>query len=221
MTPRLFVTLALTAVVVLAAAPARAQQSGASGGLHVTPLESGFVIAPDIRLTTINDRSATLAGAYGGYEVDRTFFVGAAAYWLANRDDDFKTQYAGGLVRWTVGGHRAVGVSTGAFVGLGSATLSRTYADLFGEPVVAAANTRPGQAGRGTIGVPSRINGASLLRIKDDFVVAEPQVNLLLRLVPWMRLDVGAGYRFVGASNLLERQLRGASGSIALRFGGN
>lgn len=214
--PLAFACLAAT----LLATPARAQQTPSTGGLQVTELENGFVVAPDVRFTTINDRSATLAGAYGGYEMDRTFFIGAAAYWLTNRDDDFKTQYGGGLVKWTFGGHRAVGVSTGAFVGVGSATLSRTYGDVFGVPAGITPNQRMLPNGR-PLTVSSRVTASTPVRIRDEFFVAEPQVNVLWRVAPWMRVDVGGGYRFIGASNLLQDQLRGASGSVALRFGGN
>jgi hypothetical protein len=74
--------------------------------------------------------------------------IGAAGYWLANRDDDFKMQYFGGLARWTLGGDRRLGVS-------------------------------------------------------------------------WLRLDAGVGYRAIGGADLLHEQLRGVSGTIAVRFGGH
>ena len=58
-----------------------------------------------------------------------------------------------------------------------------------------------------------------MLRINGDFVVAEPQLNALWTVTPWLRLDAGAGYRFIGESDLLGRRLRGPSASVA-QFGG-
>jgi len=107
----------------LGVVPANAQPSPAPvGALQIEKIESGFVIAPDAKFTEIDGRFATLAGAYGGWLTDRTLLVGAGAYWLANRDDDFKMQYYGGLVRWTFASRRTLGLSTGGFVGFGNAT---------------------------------------------------------------------------------------------------
>jgi hypothetical protein len=211
----------LALLAVMAPGPARAQQAAAPAGFQVQEFESGFVVAPDVRVTNINDRSATLAGVYGGYQLDRTLLVGGAAYWLTNRDDNFDVHYAGGLARWTFGGHRAVGISTGAFIGVGEATLSRTYGDLFGAPPTTAPLAAFGpRGGRTSLTAARTLSSDTALRVRDDFVVAEPQVNVLWRLTPWLRVDAGAGYRFIGASDLLHEQLRGASGSLAIQLGG-
>lgn len=221
MTARLLTSLAcvfgLTAVF---AAPAHAQQAPATAGLQVSELENGFVVAPDVRFTTVNDRSSTLAGVYGGYELDKTLFIGAAGYWNTNRDRDFELQYGGGVVKWTLLGHNPVSVSIGSLVGVGSATLTRSYGDLFGTPIAVPANVRMGPNGQVvTTSSASRLSASTQLRIHDDFVVAEPQVTVMMRLAPWVRLDVGGGYRFIGSSRYLDDQLKGASGSVAIRFG--
>lgn len=210
------------AVVLLVAGSAYAQDPAAAqtGGLQITELENGFVVAPDVRFTTINDRSTTLAGAYAGYEFDRTFFIGAAGYWNTNRERDFETQYGGGVVKWTVFGRKPVSISAGSLVGVGSATLTRPYGDLFGAPVTIPANVRMGTNGRVTTATPaSRITASTPVRISDDFVLAEPQITVALRLARWARLDVGGGYRFVGSSDYLKDQLKGGSASIAIRLG--
>jgi hypothetical protein len=116
----------------VAGAQSAAPAAPAAGPLRIEPVDNGFVVAPDARFTSVNGRFATLGGVYGGWLTDRTLLVGAGAYWLANRDDGFKMQYFGGLGRWTIGGHRRLGVSAGALVGLGDATLSKTYGELFG-----------------------------------------------------------------------------------------
>jgi len=205
--------------VALFPALASAQQpapASASGPLRVETIDSGFVVAPEARFGEINGELATLAGAYGGWVTDHKLLIGGAGYWLANRDDDFKMQYFGGLARWTLGGERRIGVSFGALAGFGDATLARSYGDLLGER-----NVAPGRDGhsvmRGRSG--SAITSATPIRVKDTFFIAEPQVNAAWRLTRWMRLDAGVGYRAIGGAELLQDQLRGVSGSIGLRFG--
>jgi hypothetical protein len=211
----LVVVMTLTAALV--PATVGAQQPAPATGLQISEVQSGFVIAPDARFTEVNDKPATLAGVYGGWLTDRKLFIGGGAYWLANRSDDFKMQYAGGLVRWNFGADRTLGFSAGAFVGLGDATLSRTYGDVFGVPSGTAIGGNR-FAGRNH-GVQA-ITADTRLRINDNFVVTEPQVSALWNVTGWMRLDAGIGYRFIGASDILGDQLRGPSGSVSLQFGG-
>lgn len=220
--------LLLVAAFCAAATPARAQTTSPAPapqaqGLQVQRLQSGFVIAPDAKFTEVNDRQATLVGGYLGWLTDRTFFLGAGGYVLANRDDDFRMQYGGGLARWTFFGDRALAVSTGLFAGFGSATLARPYGDVFGTPRTLA-TTASFQAGRGRttgprIGMPL-ITADTPVRINENFLMAEPQLNAVWTITPWLSLDAGVGYRLIGATDLLGDQLRGPSGSVAIRFGG-
>ena len=196
-----------------------AQSAPAAQPFRVEPIENGFVVAPDARFTEVNGEFATLAGVYGGWLTDRTLLIGGGGYWLANRDDDFKMQYFGGVVRWNIGGHRRLGVSTGALIGVGDATLARSYGDLFGAAPVGDTSSRF-RGGRGSQGFGRVVTSDTLVRIDDDFFIAEPQVNALWNITRWMRLDAGVGYRIIGASDLLGDELRGVSGSIALQFGG-
>jgi hypothetical protein len=220
--------IALVAASCAAAAPAGAQTTdqapaSAGSGLQIQHLQSGFVIAPDAKFTEVNDRQATLVGGYLGWLTDRTFFLGAGGYVLANRDDDFRMQYGGGLARWTFFGDRAVAVSTGLFAGFGDATLARPYGEVFGAPRTTVTNASF-QTGRGRTNSPrvgtSLITTETPVRISDHFVMAEPQLNAVWTITPWLSLDAGVGYRFIGATDLLGDQLRGPSGSVAIRFGG-
>ncbi|HEY2904845.1 MAG TPA: hypothetical protein VGJ29_03035, partial [Vicinamibacterales bacterium] len=58
-------------------------------------------------------------------------------------------------------------------------------------------------------------------RFRSDFFVAEPQADLLFNFSRLARLRVGAGYRLIGGTRGRDGQLRGATGSIALVFGGS
>ena len=199
---------------------AAAQTPSPASPLKIEPIDSGFVVAPDARFTEVNDKFATLAGVYGGWLTDRTLLVGAGGYWLANRDDNFKMQYFGGVGSWTIGPRRKVGLRAGALVGGGSATLAKTYGDLFGEiPAGAPGLSRDHRLSfRGRGGSP--ITSATLVRVNEDFFIAEPQVNAVMSLTKWLHLDAGIGYRLIGGADLLNEDLRGISGSVALQLGG-
>ena len=216
---------ALAAAVLAAAVPtvADAQSDPAqvsSSGLQISQVRSGLVAAPDIRVTEVNGKQATLAGGYLGWLTDKRLLVGGAGYFLANRHDDFQMQYGGGLVRWTFLADRPVAISTGVFAGFGTATIARPFGDLFNIPTSPAASVPAGRGGNnGRIRFGTSPSADTPVRIHDDYTLAEPQLNIVWSITPWLRLDAGAGYRFVGNAELLNRQLRGASGSIALQFG--
>ncbi len=219
MTGRIIALIALCIASLLPSAAA-AQAAAPASPLKIEPIDSGFLVAPDARFTEVNGKFATLAGVYGGWLTDRTLLIGAGGYWLANRDDNFKMQYFGGVGSWTIGARRKVGLRAGALVGGGSATLAKTYGDLFGEmPAGAPGTSRDhGLSFRGRGGSP--ISSATLVRVNEDFFIAEPQVNAVMSLTKWLHLDAGIGYRLIGGADLLNDDLRGVSGSIALQLGG-
>lgn len=216
---------ALAAALLAAAVPtvADAQSDPAqasSSRLQISQVRSGLVAAPDIRLTEVNGKQATLAGGYLGWLTDKRLLVGGAGYVLANRADDFRMQYGGGLVRWTFFADRPVAVSTGVFAGFGAATIARPYGELFELPAAPAASPPAGRnSSNGRIRFGTSPAADTPVRIHDDFTLAEPQLNIVWSITPWLRLDAGAGYRFIGNADLTERQLRGPSGSLALQFG--
>lgn len=70
--------------------------------LQVQPVESGWMVAPDVKFGEIDHRTATLIGGYGGWVTDRTFLVGAGAYWLANGHDGTEMAYGGLVLEWLV-----------------------------------------------------------------------------------------------------------------------
>lgn len=216
---------ALAAAVLAAAVPtvADAQSDPAqvsSSGLQISQVRSGLVAAPDIRVTEVNGKQATLAGGYLGWLTDKRLLIGGAGYVLANRADDFRMQYGGGLVRWTFFADRPVAISTGVFAGFGTATIARPYGDLFDLPTAPAASAPAGRGPNGRIRFGTSPSADTPVRIHDDFTMAEPQLNIVWSITPWLRLDAGAGYRFIGNAHLTEQQLRGPSGSLALQFGG-
>lgn len=228
MSARRVVLAAVFSIVGLAAAAttASAQTSAPappapSGPLQISTVQSGPVIAPEVRFTQINDRNATLAGGYVGWQTERRLLVGAAGFMNTNRSDSFETQYGGAFARWTFLADSPLSVSTGLLAGFGTATLARPYGELFGEPRTTAAPTArfDSRNTRVRFGQTSAITSATPVRVHDDFLLLEPQLHLVWTVLPWLRVDAGATYRAVGSSDLLDRQLRGAAGSLAIRFG--
>jgi hypothetical protein len=180
--------------------------------LRVETISTRFVVAPDVRFTEVNDRSATLAGVYAGWLHDSTIFIGGGGYWLANRDDDFKVAYGGPIIGLVAHADRKLAFGARTLLGFGNATLSDTYGVLVGEQI------RFGTGGR-TSGNRRGFNQSTLVAFDDHFFVAEPQVNAVWKITNWLGVDAGVGYRLIAGSDLLDDRLRGLSGSIALQFG--
>ena len=200
--------------LVLLPRPSAAQQDPMppTSRLRVETINTRFVVAPDVRFTEVNDRSATLAGVYAGWLTDRTIFIGGGGYWLANRDDDFKVAYGGPIIGVVAHADRKLAFGARTLLGFGNATLSDTYGALVGEQI------RFGTAGRAP-GNRRGFNQSTLVAFEDNFFVAEPQVNAVWKITNWLGVDAGVGYRLIAGSDLLDERLRGLSGSIALQFG--
>jgi hypothetical protein len=225
---RLFAAAAMTLIV---PATAAAQQQPASGTPQNTPvqgtvgpIESGFLIAPDAKITQVNDRSATLVGAYGGWMTEHTVLIGAGGYWLANDARDFDMAYGGPVVEWLVHGNRTIAFGARGLVGGGRATLSGTLGDLFGvrtNQEAAASIDRGGRHGRPVVTDGRRtITSASIVVVRDDFFIAEPQAIVSMRAARWLHVDAGVGYRLIAGAENLNDRLRGVSGTLSVKFGG-
>jgi hypothetical protein len=205
-------------------APDPATPPPTASRLVLERVENGFAIAPDIRFGEIDGRSATFVGGYGGWMTDRTLLIGAGGYWLANSDRDVAMAYGGAVVEWLARGTERIGFGTRALVGGGSATLPRTFGDLYDGPIDPV--EFPGHRGaRGMPGGPPWIGGLrppSNVRVLVDesFFIFEPQANVLMRVTDWLRVNAGVGYRVIAGADLLGDDLRGLSGTVAVQFGG-
>lgn len=210
---------ALAFLTVAAAAPAWAQGepkvATPGGPLVLEPVQSGFVVAPDVKVTDFDGDLGTLVGGYAGWLHDRALFVGGAGYWLANGRRDQELAYGGLLVGWTVNGGGRVAFGARGLVGAGQATLSDDITFARRNLQAPGRSSRPGGASTGGAGTTG-------FRYWYDrqFLIFEPQGNVLVKLANGVRLDIGAGYRLIGSEHDFDDRLRGATGSIALRFGG-
>lgn len=204
--------------LLVAGTTAGAQTPAAPGDVPVSPqlivekIETGWLFAPDVRVTELDGRTGTLAGGYIGRITDRTLTFGGGGYWLTNRDHHFKMAYGGAVVQWMAQADRTIGFGVRALVGGGSATLPRPLGDLVNLDALHRHSPRQARFGQ--------IDPTTPVGVEDDFFVVEPQVDVLWNLSPRYRLNFGVGYRMVGWAPYLGDQLRGVSGSIAFQVGG-
>jgi hypothetical protein len=222
---RLCATLAMT-LIVSATAAAQQPASGAPQNPPIQgtigPIESGPLIAPDAKFTQVNDRSATLLGAYGGWMTEHTILIGAGGYWLANDARDLEMAYGGGVVEWLMHGDRTIAFGARGLVGGGSSTLSGTAGDLFGvtTDLSAAQFSRGDRHGRPHVPGNRPISSSTLVVAHDDFFIAEPQGIVSMRATRWLHFDAGVGYRLIAGAGDRNDRLRGLSGTLSVKFGG-
>lgn len=211
--------VAAGAMVLLMPLAAAAQSGGAApmsqGPMTVERVHGGFLVAPDFKITEVDRKTSGLAGGYAGWLTDGQFFIGGGGYWL--QSSDRKMAYGGLVVQWLARTDKQFGFSARALVGGGQATLSSTVSEIFARP-----DLRGMMFGRLDLDeLRHQPVGSSMpIRFREDFFVAEPEVNLLVHLTKHVRLTGGAGYRFIGAKGRDNNRLSGASGSVGLQVGG-
>ena len=223
------------APVLLALVPsAHAQNAPAQQPLILERIPSGFVVAPDFKLTEVDDEIGQLAGAYAGRVTDDTLLVGGAAYWLVNGSDNFKLAYGGLLIGWSSPNTGRIRFGGRGLVGVGSATLAREVEGRFGPTFERAPLIRFGGRNQPAPApappmmrepaMPSTIRGLAarpmlLLRVRDDFFVFEPQANVAISVTSHIAVTGAAGYRAVALTDGLRDLLDGPTASLGLQFG--
>jgi hypothetical protein len=206
-------SLAMCLVAVMQAVPARAQNTpqgttpvGTQGPMVIERLQSGWAIAPDVKVTRFDGGTHTLAGAYGGWVIDNQLLIGAGADWLT--DPQHRTRelaYGGGLVQWRRGIDRLFGFSIQGLVGGGSATATGDVSVVHFDRT----DTRK----------VTPVFTTERLPFREDFFVAEPSADVVVRLSSHIRLHAGGGYRAVAGARGLNDEIRGATGTVAVEFG--
>lgn len=194
----------LALATALGAVPAAAQSSGP---LVLQPIASSVIVAPDVKVTTVNDTTATLAGFYAGKQVEQRALVGAAVYWLADPRDSARLFYGGLIASSRLVGSDRLNVSGRILAGLGQGTAYRTY-DI-GDLVPQVRHGRP-----------FVWDGTSQVRLgyRDRFAVLEPELRLNLRVTEAVSVTLGAGYRATSADRWLNDAFRGATGSFGVQI---
>ena len=216
----------------LGGATASAQEPAVASSLSVERIRSGFVVAPDLKLTSIDGDTGTVAGLYGGFITDRRLLVGAGAYWLTGGPGDVDMAYGGGLVEWFANPGGRVDFSMRSLFGFGRATLASTVETTAFDAFNGHAGRLPyGGPGHGRHwdrwshkGHPTWSDGfewpsSFTFRYREDFLIADPQLSVHLNVTDWLRIGGGAGYRFVGKAGFEGDRLKGFTASIGLQLG--
>ena len=203
-------------MILLLPLAAAAQSGGAAtpasqGPMVVERVQSGFLVAPDIKVTQMDGKTSELAGVYAGWLHDETVFIGGGGYWMANQSSDRRMAYGGLVVQWVGLTNDRLGFSIKSLLGGGQATLASNVTEIL-----------PLTDGRGFPfdGINRGAVTTARIRFREGFFVAEPGVDLLVRLTRHVRLTGGASYRFVGTEGRDDNRLRGATGSLGLQIGG-
>ena len=195
--------LTLVFALTLVASAAAAQTQG--GPLVLQPIKNPVVFAPDVKITNIVHQTGVFVGGYAGVNLDQTFLIGAAGYWLVEPYNTIHMGYGGLLVGWRVVNSGAFSVAVRDLIGGGSAT---TYAPV----PYAVPGPRPDP--RHSYYGPYYPYG-----YWTGFFLTEPEVRAQIALGSAVSVDAGVGYRVTSASYYGSgTQLNGVTGSIAVRF---
>ena len=188
-------------------------------------LDNGFLLAPDFKFTEIDGSFANLAGAYGGWLINKKLLLGGGGYTLTNGADDFKMTYGGFVLEYFFQPNRLVNFSVKGLVGGGKATLRGPFKNRpYPVPLqIEETLTRFGlgnQRGRGPgmpfIFPPFPIR--SLEEIEESFFIAEPEANVVLNVTEMIRIGFGGGYRLIGGAGRINDRLDGWTANVNLKL---
>jgi hypothetical protein len=123
--------------------------------------------------------------------------------------------YGGLVVGWFAGADRRVGFGAKGLIGGGRARLVSSFGDIFDYDHRDVQRLDAIAPSLGLL-IPPQAN----VRVRDDFLVAEPEATVIVGLTTHVRLTAGAGYRLIGGARGTRNRLQGATGSVALQIGG-
>lgn len=217
-----FRTILPAALFILLSAPAFAQDDMTS--IRITraedkpmrtvfssPGHTGWWIGPESAITRIDGRNAFLAGLSGGLIVDHTFSIGVTAKALLNSpdlyfDDVLSTDrvflyggYGGLRLEGRLFPHSVVNVAFPVIIGGGGAMYSTWGKQQW---------------------YPS--NGDDYTYAWDAFFLVEPGVTLGINVLRFLRVDIGASYRYIPDLDLPatdDDMLNGFNATVGLRLG--
>jgi len=201
--------IALSLVLGVARGAAAQDTTPAQGPLVLEPVHSPFVVAPEYKITDIDGKTGHLVGAYAGQLIDDRLLIGGAIYTLVNGSHGNDMTYGGFLIGWTMRPESRVRFGARGLVGGGGATLGTDLPVVFGGSDRRAYDPRYYNPTTGVV----RVYG------HDDFMVFEPQGNVVIRFNEHMGADLSVGYRAIAFDEFAGDRLHGVTGSFAVQFG--
>lgn len=196
------ILITLTALFVLAMSAQAEEETFITSDVSI-----GAFAGPGIYYTDYMGEATAMIGGQVGVTLDKTIYVGVAGYGFGRRPEAgmafidnrwCETRYEGGYGGFLLG------------------------ATLYSDRVVHG-------------GADLMVGGGAITRVEDDgywndademendgFFVMQPMVHAELNVIRWMRLDIGAGYRFatgVDRFGLENEDVSGPVAGLGFRFG--
>jgi len=165
-------------------------------------LRNGGFGAPVVKFTQIDDRFGVLVGGRGGWIINSSFVIGGGGYALANLDNFEQVTNASG---------------DRGRLAMGYGGLELTYVLRPDDLVHFSLGVLIGAGG-----VAWNPRGPSGNQEDDPFFITEPEVDVVLNVTRFMRVALGASYRFVRGVDLFDlgdADISGLAGVVTLKFG--
>lgn len=173
-------------------------------------ISNGGFGAPVIKFTSINSKFGILVGGRGGWIIDHSIILGGAGYGLVNNVEGTLVSggnkmllnfgYGGFDIGYIISWDKMVHTSVNILIGGGVVGHRIDYNVL---------NWNWSISDLGVINT-------------NQFFIAEPEIDVELNIVKFLRIDVGASYRFISGINrngLTNSDLSGPSAIMTLKFG--
>jgi len=191
--------IAMLILVLLAAAPCRAQEERV---LIDGEIENGGFGGPGLKATRLNGERALLLGGRGGWIINHTFMIGGAGYGLV-------TNVRANLVDPI---HKNIDCGYGGldleYIPFSGSLLHPSFAVLIGGGGVGYRDEAGDEFNR--------------YHRMDGFFVLEPNAAIDLNVTHFFRLSAGVSYRIIaGLSSVVSRDadLSGPSALLTFKFG--
>ncbi len=200
--------LSIAAAVMIFAGQSFSQEKTLLGSGEVS---NGGFGGPVVKYVQIKGEPGVLVGGRGGWIINHTFVIGGGGYGLANdiKSDNppylYNGQWYNTYLNFGYGGVEL------EYIFQSDDLLHFSVYSLIGGGDVSYRNER--------FNDNHDMNWDSN---NDAFFVFEPAINAELNVISFMRIDVGASYRFISGVNfegLKNSDLAGPSASLTLKFG--
>jgi hypothetical protein len=225
----------LASAVLMAALPLTAAAQSADettqqpppsqGPMVIERVHSGFMFAPEVKITDFDDKASGLIGGSVGWVADEVFFFGGGGYWMPDQSNNRELGYGGFVMQWFVTNSDRFGLSGKMLFGGGHAEVPVLVTQVVGLPSPRDLD-RLTPAQRDDVIRTHTVT--TTVGSHQDFLVFEPEVNARFGIAKHVRLSLGAGYRFTGNDwyhgyyyyNGHNGRISGAVGTFAVQIGG-
>jgi len=204
---------------------AGARPATSQGPMIIEQIHNGFLGAPEAKVTQFDNRAEGMIGGSAGWVFEEAMFVGGGGYWMVQSGhSDRELAYGGVVLQWFVHNGSRFGWSARVLAGGGEATLPGTVTQIIYPPVPDPRIVPPRPI------PPPQLRTVNI-RVREGFVVAEPEVNARIGLSKHVRLTIGAGYRVTGSDRRFRdgfdgdgfdrtNRINGATGTLGIQIGG-